>query len=525
MRIGKDARRAARSVGTLPRETMQGRMRAPMRTFIATASILLCATLAAQTPPPPPIFIPYALDSGLVASQPGVDSLHVGDVSYVGTNSLQLWFSPPQLAPGSRVRLVSMRDGAAQWFDLHSFADYQNVSAFFNGETVRVELWPAPGSTQNRIRVHKIRIEPVYVPSELVCQATDIRVPSTDPRVGRIDGCCTTFLLDERTLSTAGHCIGATAGQIIQFNVPPSDAAGNPVYPPPIDQYALRAGSLTSVANGVGLDYAVMSTVRNSVSGLYAGESQGWLHAVLVPAGTAPQTWTVIGFGTSGVNLTWNLAQKSASGPRATTSNSTLQFRITVTGCNSGSPVIGTNNIDAHGVVTHAGCTATGGFNYGTGFGTTAYMQALQGVQATYVAGTLGTFGVGCGSASGTPQLSLSGPPDLGATVNATVTQTDPAQNLFGLLMVGVSDTTWNGSPLPIDLGLVGIPGCWLCVAADLQFSLSTNFGSATLPLSIPNQAAFLGASFYLQHFALDPTATNGAQVVTTNGARMRIGN
>jgi hypothetical protein len=91
--------------------------------------------------------------------------------------------------------------------------------------------------------------------------------------------------------------------------------------------------------------------------------------------------------------------------------------------------------------------------------------------------------------------------------------------------MVGVSDTTWNGAALPIDLGLVGIPGCLLRVAADLQFSMSTNFGSATLPLAIPNQAPFLGASFYLQHFALDPTAFNGAQVVTTNGARMRIGN
>ena len=496
-----------------------------MRAFRPVAMFFACAPLLAQTPPPAPLFAPCNLDSGFVNAQPGVASVHIGDVHHAGTNSLQLWFSPSQLAPGSRIRLVSARDGAVQWFDMHSLADYQNVSAFFNGDRVRVELWPAAGATNDRIRVNKVRIEPAYAPNEMLCQATDVRVPSGDTRVGRIDGCCTTFLLDERTLSTAGHCIGGAAGQIVQFNVPPSDAAGNAVYPPPIDQYALRAGSVTSVATGVGADYAVMSTVRNSVSGLYPGESQGWFRAALVPSGTAPQIWTVTGFGTSAVNLTWNLAQKSASGPRATTSNSTLQFRISVTGCNSGSPVIGTNNVDAHGVVTHAGCTATGGFNYGTGFGATAYMQALQGVQAAFVAGTLGAFGAGCGGASGAPQLALSGLPDLGATVNATVTQTDPLQNLFGVMMVGVSDTTWNGGPLPLDLGLVGIPGCVLRVAPDLQFSLSTNFGSATLLLSIPNQAAFLGASFYLQHFALDATATNGAQVITTNGARMRIGN
>ena len=496
-----------------------------MRAFRTVAMFFACAPLLAQTPPPQPAFVPYALDSGVVNAQPGVPFVHVGDVHQPGTNSLQLCFAPPQLQPGTRLRMESARDGAVQWFDLHSIADYQNVSAIFNGDRVRVELWPGPGSSNNRIRVTRVRIEPVYALPDLICQATDIRVPSSDPRVGRIDGCCTTFLLDERTLSTAGHCISGTFGQIIQFNVPPSDLAGNPVYPPPIDQYALRAGSVTSIANGVGADYAVMSTVRNSVSGLYPGESQGWFRAALVPAGSSSQIWSVTGYGTSGVNNTWNLAQKSASGPRGTTSNSTLQFRISVTGCNSGSPVIGTNNIDAHGVVTHAGCTATGGYNYGTGFGVPAYLQALQGTQAAYVAGTVGAFGTGCGSPAGTPQLALSGLPDLGAVVNATVTVTDPQANLFGVLMVGSSDSSWNGTPLPIDLGLVGIPGCSLRVAPDLQFSMSTNFGSATLPLPIPNQAPFLGASFSMQHFALDPLASNGAQLVTTNGARMRIGN
>jgi hypothetical protein len=146
-------------------------------------------------------------------------------------------------------------------------------------------------------------------------------------------------------------------------------------------------------------------------------------------------------------------------------------------------------------------------------------------LNAAYVAGTLGAFGTGCGSPIGTPQLALSGLPDLGAVVNATVTVTDPQANLFGVLMVGGSESSWNGTPLPIDLGLVGIPGCLLRVSPDLQFSMSTNFGSATMPLPIPNQAPFLGASFSMQHFALDPLASNGAQVVATNGARMRIGN
>jgi hypothetical protein len=497
------------------------------RTAAAFALALAATTaaLAAQEPPPP-TYVPWSLDSGLVDARADGAPVHVGDVHYPGTSSMQLWFSVRTLQPGTRLRLQSMHDGAVQWFDQYSLSDYGNVSAFFNGDTVRIELWPAAGSIGNRIAVSKLRIGDVITPTEGVCQATDIRVPSSDPRTGRLDGCCTAFLVDERTLCSAGHCIASIGGQLVHFNVPLSDAGGNAQYPPPQDQYALRAGSLTAVNGGLGNDYAVLSTVRNSNTGLYPGQAQGsWFTPALVPPGSQGMVWTVVGYGTSGVNTTWSLAQKSASGPRASTSNSLLQFRITVTGCNSGSPVIGTNGTDVHGVVTHAGCTATGGANYGTGLGLAAYLQALQGVQQAFVAGTLGVFGQGCPGASGTPQLAFSGAPDLGGSVTATVTNTDAAVDSIGVLSLGVSNTSWNGTPLPIDLGLVGLPGCSLHIAPELDFALSTNFGGASLVLAIPNQPPFLGTSFYGQYFALDATAVNGGGIVTTNGARMRIGN
>lgn len=504
---------------------MTDRHFALLRPSAALLALAVSGLLLAQDPPTP-IYVPMALDSGLVDGGAQPAPVHVGDVHYPTTSSLQLWFSQTVLQPGSRLRLTSLQDGAVQHFDAYSLADYGNVSAYFNGDTVRVELLPAPNSTGNRVRVSKARIGDVILPTEGICQATDVRVPSADPRTGRLDGCCTAFLVDERTLCTAGHCIGGIGGQLVHFNVPLSDAAGNAQYPPPQDQYALRQGSLTSVNGGLGNDYAVMSTVRNSNTGLYPGAAQGsWFTPAVVPAGTAPQNWTVVGYGTSGVNATWSLAQKTATGPRQTTNNALLQFRITVTGCNSGSPVIGTNGTDVHGVVTHAGCTATGGANYGTGLGLAAFLQALQGVQASYVAGTFGTFGQGCAGASGTPILAFSGTPDLGAAVTATVTNTDPLVDSFGVLMLGVSDTSWNGTPLPVDLGLAGLPGCALRIAPELQFSLTTNFGTAALLLAIPNQVPFLGASFYGQYFAFDATAANGGGIVTTNGARMRIGN
>jgi V8-like Glu-specific endopeptidase len=418
-----------------------------------------------------------------------------------------------------------MRDGAVQWFDAVSLNDYRHVSAFFNGDRVRVEILCAPGTSGNRALVTKVRTGDVQSQTETICGPTDTRVLSSDPRVGRIDGCCTAFLVDERTLCTAGHCIGGIGGQLVHFNVPLSDAAGNAQYPPPDDQYALLPGSLTSVNGGLGNDYAVMSAVRNSNTGLYPGEAQGsWLEAaVQPPAPTA--TWTVTGFGSSNVNPTWSLAQKSHTGPRTVNNPSVLQFRIHVSGCNSGSPVIGASGTQVHGVVTHAGCTPTDGANYGTGFGFAPFLQAVQALQQTRVAGTFASFGTGCGGATGIPVLAQSGVPDLGGSVTYTVTNLDPGADRGGLLMLGVSDTVWNGAPLPADMAVVNMPGCLLLVAPLLNHWLTTNFGTTAMTLPIPNLPEFLSVRFYGQYFAHDPTAPNLAEVVATNAGRMKIGN
>ena len=59
------------------------------------------------------------------------------------------------------------------------------------------------------------------------------------------------------------------------------------------DQYALQAGSLTSVNGGLGNDYAVFSTVRNSNTGLYAGQAQGsWFTPAVVPPDVVEKSMT-----------------------------------------------------------------------------------------------------------------------------------------------------------------------------------------------------------------------------------------
>jgi len=497
-----------------------------MRAHAAVLSALaaLAASAIAQEPPPPAFAI-VSLDSGPVDHVSGGPGLvAVGDVHVAGAAALQLWFGAFSLPPGSRLRLSSARDGAVQWFDRNSFVDYQYVSAWFNGDRVHVALAPGAGTVGNRIVVTKARVEQGVALPELICGPSDTRVLSSDPRVGRLDGCCTTWLVDERNLITAGHCIGGIGGQLVNFNVPLSDAAGNAQYPPPQDQYALRTGSLTSVNGGLGNDYAVMSTVRNSNTGLYPGEAQGsWFATAPGPTGAQPVTWTVTGYGTSAVNPTWSLAQKTLSGPRATADNQLLQFIITVTGCNSGSPVIGATGA-AHGVVTHAGCFG-GGPNYGTGFGFAPFQQALDALRQGFVAGTFAVYGQGCPGAGAPPQLALSGVPDLGGSVTFTVTGTDPSGDLPGLLGIGDSNTTWNGGPLPTDLAFMGLPGCALLIAPTMVLAQSTIFGNSAQTVAVPATAALLGARFFAQYFALDPGATNPAQAVATNAGRIQLGN
>ncbi|MGE3174685.1 MAG: trypsin-like serine protease [Planctomycetota bacterium] len=499
---------------------------APVVVPLVAALVPPTAAVRAQEPPTP-VFQPYTLDSGPVDHVPGGAAVvPVGDVHVPGTSSLQLWIGAFALPGGSRLRLTGVRDGAVQWFSARSLRDYQQVSAFFNGDRVRVELLPAAGTASNRVVVTKVRIGEAAATTEGICGASDTRVLSSDPRVGRIGSCCTTFLVDERNLVTAGHCLGGTGGAIVHFNVPLSDAGGAAQYPPPDDQYALLAGSLTSVNGGLGNDYAVVATVRNSNTGRYPGEAQGsWFAPTPVPPGPAPMQWTVTGYGTTAVNPTWSLAQKSLTGPRQTQSSALLQFFITVTGCNSGSPVIGSNGTDVHGVVTHAGCGATSGSNYGTGLGLGAFQLALQGLQRSTVAGTFGTFGTGCGGAAGTPQLLPGGTPDLGSAVTLTVSGLEPGGDRFGLLLLGTSDTDWNGTPLPLDLAPLAMDGCALRVEPLLSYALSTGFGTAQLTLPIPGQPEFLGAALHAQHFAHDPTAANAAQVVASNGVRIRLGN
>jgi hypothetical protein len=138
-------------------------------------------------------------------------------------------------------------------------------------------------------------------------------------------------------------------------------------------------------------------------------------------------------------------------------------------------------------------------------------------------------FGTGCAGPAGVPVMG-SDPaawpdslPWLGSTFAAQLSNlgTDPTH--VPLRMLGVSNTTWGGVPLPFDLGVVGMPGCTLYTdPMDIEV-LGNNGGVADWSLAIPATPALAGAEFFAQGFVL-VAGWNPFGMVASNACRLQIG-
>ena len=88
-------------------------------------------------------------------------------------------------------------------------------------------------------------------------------------------------------------------------------------------------------------------------------------------------------------------------------------------------------------------------------------------------------------------------------------------------VFVGASKTSYGSLPLPFDLSLIGMSGCWLNVGADLLFPTTNVLGTALFDLDIPSGLA--GTSLYEQAIVFDPPA-NVLGLTSSKGAELKIG-
>jgi Trypsin len=248
---------------------------------------------------------------------------------------------------------------------------------------------------------------------------TDDRVPSDDPRVGRITSdttpFCTGWLLSNGAFLTAGHCarVGSNANclsvdpdfQEIEFNVPLSQPDGTTNRPPQRDRYPIVDSSVQCQVEDNGdftKDWALFAVGVNHLGQSPVQNQKGFFRPAALanfpPANTSAVR--VTGFGVDGPppnygkngppRNVFNKTQQTAAGKFlglfATGGFFNLRYVVDTNKANSGSPVFLNGTSLALGI--HDG-SPDPTYNYATSFQLPELAQALHAFPGTLLAPTL----------------------------------------------------------------------------------------------------------------------------------------
>lgn len=148
--------------------------------------------------------------------------------------------------------------------------------------------------------------------------------------------------------------------------------------------------------------------------------------------------------------------------------------------------------------------------------GTVHYDTAATGSTPGY-----GFFGPGCPSTLGITNLTATSTPALGTTLNVDMNNLPLS---VAVMMIGLSKTSSVFGPLPLDLALLGAPGCSGRVSPDVSSFLLGAGNQATWSLTLPNLPVLLGTVFFNQAIVPAP-GINAFGAVTSDAAGAIIGN
>ncbi|WP_405207291.1 T9SS type A sorting domain-containing protein [Aquimarina sp. LLG6339-5] len=296
------------------------------------------------------------------------------EVSETGATWLRLFFKEVNLGNNSTITITSKLDGATQTLTSKTIKDWNNSSAYFNGDAVTVTLSVAANDSSVGINISELSVGELDPTIKSQCGSSDDRVDSADDAIGRIVPIgCTGWIITNGKLVTAGHCVGSRA-EIIEFNVPKSNPDRTIVHPGPEDQYPI--GNFVSPypnSPSQANDWAVFDGFANSQTGQTPIQGQGASYNVTQDAPGA--NITITGFGTdTGID---NQTQQIHTGPLSSSTNTFVRYRTDTTGGNSGSPIIDTATGNAVGVHAYGGCSGSGGSNSGERATIPAFWDAM----------------------------------------------------------------------------------------------------------------------------------------------------
>ncbi|MEE9294086.1 MAG: trypsin-like serine protease [Phycisphaerae bacterium] len=289
----------------------------------------------------------------------------------------------------SYLLIRSHLDGATQLLNNRALSQWRNTSAYFNGDTVTLELHAFCGTGANRVAAavgshgfESVGFGDGDTVAQSICGPDDDRtlVEPPDPRIARVPG-CTAFMIDDafHCFLTAGHCAGS-ALDVVQFNVPLSNENGSLNHPPPEFQFAVDPGSLQHENGGVGRDWAYFGCFPNANTGWTPFQTQ----QAAITLGQVPhQSGDMIritGYGRREPPDELNRVQITHSAPLSDVSELILFYNeLDTTDGNSGSPVLHEETGTVIGIHTRAGCDLLPeeGANRGTRIDNPALADAL----------------------------------------------------------------------------------------------------------------------------------------------------
>jgi len=357
------------------------------RSVLRLVSVLSCVATASafQAEAPPSFEVAYEIDTGDVRNESSAwDVVATFEVSVPGASWVQLAFDEIELSgevfdgTGTFLRTTSHADGLFQELNRAHCGEWRNRTAYFNGDTVQVDLVAAPGTGTSRVRLARVVAGLPRPDVDSQCGPTDDREPSADPRAARLLPVgCTGWLIDDcaHCMLSAGHCASGGSLVTVQFNVPPSNPDGSLVHPGPDHQYAVDVTSMQLVNGGIGNDWSYYGAFANPGTGLTPFEAQGSAYHIEPPPPFDPSaTIRITGFGVDGGVR--NQVQQTHVGPWFDLTGTQLEYQTDTQGGNSGSPVLHEESGVAIGIHTHGGCGTDSG-NSGTSLALAAFQSAL----------------------------------------------------------------------------------------------------------------------------------------------------
>ncbi|MGD8454665.1 MAG: GEVED domain-containing protein [Phycisphaerae bacterium] len=303
----------------------------------------------------------YALDSGVVANpETEATVVYVGEVHVPEAAWLRLYFRDVQLDRGSTLRMTAALDGEVQELDAAGIGMWSYTSAYFNGDTVYVELIAAPESQENRVILDRLALA-LLSGQPRACGVdgcgycgSDDRVPSAETWAGRLlpVGCTGSVFNEDSCIVSAGHCADGGYADVIQFNVPNSQSDCDLVNPPVADQFPITDYLFSN--NDVGDDWSVMTCGTNSYGQRPYDRYGEYRPIASSPAPTGVNA-TVWGYGIDdSPSPTRNQTQQTASGPINYRYSTHYRASVDITYGNSGSALMYNGTII--GIVTHCPC-------------------------------------------------------------------------------------------------------------------------------------------------------------------------